>query len=155
MSTKTKAAFICYALVIFFFAAGGVLYGSAPEIMPYHQKATGMAWAELAPRLQIMLLTFLKADGIGMLAVALAMTVLLVVPFRRGERWARWAIPAVGLAWLGPTLYIALRLSNSTGAATPWRGLVVAIVVLALGYLLSGDLGKRASNARNAIGRGD
>ena len=57
MSTKTKAAFACNALVILFLAAAGVLYVSAPEIMPYHQQATDMDWTELAPGVQIMLLT--------------------------------------------------------------------------------------------------
>jgi len=137
MSTRAKAAFVCYGVVILFLAAAGVLYVSSPEIMPYHQEATGVAWAELGPRVQIMLLTFLKADGIGMLAAALAMTILLVIPFRRGERWARWTIPALGFAWLGPTLFIAFRLAGSTGAATPWPGLVIMIVLLALGFLLS------------------
>jgi hypothetical protein len=113
--------------------------------MSYHQQATGLGWAELEPGVQTMLLTFLRGDGIGMLATALAMAILLLVPFRRGESWARWAIAAVGLVWFVPTLFLARSLSNATGAETPWPLVLVVIAFLVLGFLLSGDLTKRTS----------
>jgi hypothetical protein len=113
--------------------------------MSYHQQATGLAWAELEPGVQAMLITFLRGDGVGMLATALAMAILLLLPFRRGESWARWAIAAVGLVWFVPTLFLARRLSALTGAETPWAPVLLVIVFLALGCLLSGDLAKRSS----------
>lgn len=145
MSTKTRVAFVCYAVATLGLAAAGARYVSAPQIMSYHQQAAGAPWADLAPGVQTMLLGFMKGDGVGMLATALAMALLLLVPFRRGESWSRWAIAAVGLVWFVPTLFLAWSLSNLTGAETPWPLVLLVTVLVALGFLLSGDVGKRPS----------
>jgi hypothetical protein len=145
-STKTRIAFVCYAVATLGLAAAGARYVSAPQIMYYHEQATGAPWADLAPGVQTMLLGFMKGDGVGMLATALAMALLLLIPFRRGERWARWGIAAVGLAWFLPTLYLAWTLAGATGAATPWPPVLFVVVLLALGLLLSGDVGERPAD---------
>jgi hypothetical protein len=142
VSTKTKIAFGCYVLVILVQVGAGLRYATASQIMPYHQQVTGMAWADLEPGVQRMFLAFIRAYSYSILGFALALGVLLVVPFRRGDRWARWAIPVVGLGFWLPVLFGATRLAASSGAATPWRGAIIPIVLLIAGFLLSGDLGK-------------
>jgi hypothetical protein len=53
--------------------------------------------------------------------VALALIIMLLVPFRRGERWSRWAVPAVGVVFPALTAYAAFTIDVRTPASPPWR----------------------------------
>jgi hypothetical protein len=142
MSTKTKIAFVCYLLAILVHVGVGVRYLLAAEIMPYHQQVTGADWADLAPGVQAMLLTFINGAGRNFLVTAGFLSVLLLVPFRHGDRWSRWAITFLGLAVWVPAAVIAARLATSSGAAIPWQRTAIPIGLLIAGFLLSGDVGK-------------
>jgi hypothetical protein len=137
MSLRTRAAFGCYLIFAVLFGLGGIVYATASEIMPYHQQVTGMAWAELEPGVQVMFLGFIRVLGCLNFIAALSVGILLFGPFRKGEPWARWAIPALCLAVLVPHTATAFHLAAATGAPTP-RALLVVFMLLAIaGFLLS------------------
>jgi hypothetical protein len=141
MTTRLRIAFRCYiasALVLTIF---GIVYMSASEIMPYHQRVLGTTWEQLDPNLQALLLTFVHATGASYLVGAFAMWFLLFIPFRRGEVWARWATPMIGVGLLGPSLLYAGRLARATGERTPWQMTLVGLLVLAVGIAASMERG--------------
>ena len=67
---------------------------------------------------------------------------LLAIPFYRGERWARWAIPVIGLVFWGAMLYATIVMTTRTPAAAPWYGPAAAILILIAGHVV-GLGGKR------------
>jgi hypothetical protein len=142
MNRKIKIAFLCYLLVILSGITIGLVYLFSPEIMPYHQRAIGVMWRDLEPGLQLVLLTLLKGTGLGILMTSLALGLLLVIPFRRGETWSRWAISVLGLGMLLPGFYFALRLYLITGALTPWPFMILLVALILAGFFLSGDIGR-------------
>ena len=132
-----KAAWVCHLLVALGFLAVGLAYLLIPEWMPYHARAAGTSWASLDASMQVLLLAFLRGSGAAMLAGALAILVMLAIPYRRGERWARHAVAAVGLSATLPLLAVMLWLEHETGAAPPITAVVAAIALQCVGWGLS------------------
>jgi hypothetical protein len=137
MSKRMKVAFGCHALALLIIAAVGVIYLSRTQFMPYHAVALGRSWADVDQVLQILLLALIRALGGACLATAFAMGILLVIPFRKGVFWARWAIPVVGLVAQLPLLYATLSVALNTPATPPWKGVLLIIVLLITGFILS------------------
>jgi protein-S-isoprenylcysteine O-methyltransferase Ste14 len=62
---------------------------------------------------------------------------LLFVPFRHGEMWARWAIPAGGLVISIGALYAMAYVSLNTQASPPLIAPVAGILLFVAGLILS------------------
>lgn len=135
-SLRSRAALGCYLVVALGFAAQGTVYLARGEFLPYHAEVLGQGWAELSPRLQLLLLAFQRGAGTASLSGALGFGLLAWFPFRRGERWARWALPLVGLVAVGPLVAVVAWLKLSTGASVPLLPAVGALVVLVAGAVL-------------------
>lgn len=104
--------------------------------MPYHEEVLGVPWSDLQPGVQRMLVAFVNAYGSGHFAVGVALALLVVIPLRRGDSWARWVILAVGLPIFSFTTLVAIRVSLSSGAGTPWRLTVVLLLLFLVGIAL-------------------
>jgi hypothetical protein len=137
VSLRNRIAFVCIAIPALVELGLGVVYFTAPEVMPYHKQALGLDWPQLEPRVRTLLITFVNGYGSAHLAVGIALSALLLVPLRRGQAWARWTILAVGLPVLGATAYLSARLAAVTGADVPWRGAVVLLVLFLTGVGLA------------------
>lgn len=137
MNTRMKFAFGCHLLATLIVAAFGVTYLFRPEFMPYHSVAVGMPWAEVAPSFQVLILALMRVVGGTCLAVAVLELFLLVVPFRQGVVWARWAIPAGGLVLSAGALYGMLYVGLNTSATPPWIAPVAVALLSVAGLLLS------------------
>ncbi len=121
----SRAAFASYLLVVIGMLGTGVAYLLTPRFMSYHAAAYGQAWDEVSFRLQLLYLTMVKAIGAPTLVAALAIGVILFIPWRHHERWAQWAVPLLALAWGIPMLGVALYVQGATGAFTPWPALAL------------------------------
>ena len=139
MNTTMKIAFVCYLLVALASVAGGLLYFFASEIMPYHQEVIGMDWEKVDPRFQKMFLAFLNGSGLSGFIQGVALIILIFIPFRKGETWARWAIPVLILPGSIYLQYITLHLKSTMQASTPWQlpaiMLLLTIVAIILSYV--------------------
>ena len=121
MSWKDTIAVLLYALPTVGLFLQGLLYLTTPVFMPYHADALATPWDDLPPHHQGFVLGVIKGMGAGSVGVTLALAVLLIVPFRRGDRWARWAVPLVGGVFTALTAYAAYTIDTRTPADTPWR----------------------------------
>ena len=99
----------------------GLLYVTTSEFMPYHSDAVGAAWGDLPPNYQGFFLGVLRGMGAGSIGVTLAIAFILLIPFRRGDRWALWAVPAIGVVFTALTAYAAFTIDVRTPASPPWR----------------------------------
>lgn len=84
----------------------------------------------------------MKVAGGGYLSTAVALGVLLFIPFKRGDNWARWAIPAIGIPAIATVNYAGITVILNTPGRPPLIAGPVAIAFLIVGFLLSGDIKK-------------
>ncbi len=137
MSTRMKAGFWCHLLAMLMIGIAGLVYLFRSQFMPYHAIAVGRTWGEVDTAFQILLLALIRVVGGAWIATALAMGILLFIPFRQGMRWARWAVPAIGLVAGLPALYVTLCVTLTTPATPPWKTVVISIALLLAGFILS------------------
>jgi hypothetical protein len=130
---RRRVVLTCYWLPALGSVAFGLFYLSRTEFLPYHADAAGLAWSEVEPGMQTLLVAVLRIAGAGFVTTGLAMTVLLLIPFRRGERWASWAVPLLGLVMSGVTLYAAGVVRSRTPGEPPLALAVAGVVLLLLG----------------------
>ena len=91
-----------------------------------------------------------KAIGAPTLVAALAIGVILLIPWRRGERWALWAVPLLALGWGVPMLAVAMYVQRMTGAPTPWPALAFFDALICAAAALT--VSSRELRARHAHG---
>jgi hypothetical protein len=137
MSIGQLAAFVCYALAASLSLVFGAMYLVRSQFMPYHQEAVGMAWQQLDPRFRALLLGLMRTTGGGLLTAGIRVAILLLIPFRGGEPWSRYAIPTIGLVSSVPALYATTMIRARTRAHTPVVASVAAVGLIVLGFILS------------------
>jgi hypothetical protein len=137
MPKSMKVAFTCYATAVALLSAFGLTYLFRPEFMPYHADAVAREWASVEGSFQVLILALMRVAGGGWLAAAIAIAVLLLVPFRQGYRWALWCIPAVGLVVSLPTLYATFYVRHYTPGKPPWAAALAGIALLLMGFASS------------------
>ncbi len=143
MKTRVKIAFAIYLVGCLSLIGFGVAYLLCSTVMPYHQQAIGTNWEQLSTGMQVLLQALIKAAGVGFLAVGINGLILLFIPFRRGERWAYWAIPIPAFLWNGLSLYITAKVAIATGASTPWAISIIGLIMVALAFILSVGSGEK------------
>ena len=105
--------------------------------MPYHAVAVGQSWAEVDPAFQVLILALMKVTGGGWLATALAVGILLSIPFAKGARWCYWAIPIIGLPTSLSSLYVTTYVAHNTPASPPSIVPALGTILLIVGFILS------------------
>src|ERR671916_3380733 len=102
MHRKDKWAVVAYLIPTVGLLLQGLLDVTTPRFMSYHADALGTTWEELPANYQGFVLGVLKAMGAGSVAVTVALLIMILIPFRRGQAWARWAVPVVGVLFTPP-----------------------------------------------------
>lgn len=133
--TRTLAAWLYGVTGVISFALG-TYYLLRDRYLPYHADAIGTEWSALTPETQILFLALLDVAGAGWAMSGLLVLILVVVPFRHGQAWARWTIPiALALLYV-PILLATLRVLGGTPAVPPWYGNAAALLATLLGVAL-------------------
>ena len=137
MNKRDKIAFTIYLVVCLLGFAFGIVYLACPTVMPYHHQAIGTDWNDLGPDLQVMLANFVNFAGAGFITGSLSCLIMLLIPFRRGEFWAKRAIPLVLMVFNAFCLYVSATVAAKTEASPPWPLSIVVIVFLLVAYIVS------------------
>ncbi len=130
-------AAVCYTLTALLLLLGGAIYVSRDRFMPYHAAALGRSWNELPSEFQTLWLAAMRVLGSGMLATGTALLILVAVPFRRGRRWADYAIPVIGLIFLVPSISATYVVRSSTPGRPPFGTAVAEAILLLAGFALT------------------
>ena len=138
MSTLSLISFISYSCVALVSILFGLIYLTRNQFMPYHAEALSLSWSELSENMQVLILALMRAAGGGFLATGLAIFILLIIPFKVGDKWTItiYAIPAISLCTSLGTLYATLLVKTKTPGKPP----VVSFLALALtiiGFIFS------------------
>ena len=143
MTKRDKIAFIVYLVVILLALAFGIVYLACPTVMPYHQQAIGMNWEDLGSGLQVLLTNLVTLVGAGFFTVALSCLIILLIPFRRGELWAKWAVPLVLMVSNAFCLYVTASVAAKTDASPPWQLSIVILIIVLFAYVISPGIKKQ------------
>jgi hypothetical protein len=134
---RYKIAFFLYLINAFGMLAAGLVYQFSDQFMPYHSDVIQMEWVNLAENQKILYLGMMRTEAAGFLASALAIFILLFIPFRKRARWSTYAICAIGCVEYLPSAIATYNVSKLTSANPPWIVLSIAILMLILGLVFS------------------
>jgi hypothetical protein len=137
MSARLKFAFWTYLLLMLAGAAWGIGFLFRSEFTSYHGAAAGVPWSEVPPNFRFVILALTKLAGGLWVAFTLCIFVLLFVPFRRGARWAVWAVPLLMLGQYVAPMPAMIHLTVNTPAQPPWVLTIGCIVVTVVALVVS------------------
>ncbi|PCJ35816.1 MAG: hypothetical protein COA99_13625 [Moraxellaceae bacterium] len=137
MIFRLKIALIFYSINVLGMIGIGCLYVFGNEFMPYHSDIIQTSWVNVGANEKILYLGMMRTEGAGFLACALAIVILLAIPFREGRRWSYWAIPIIGIAEYLPTLIATYHVSTITNATPPWPAVLSGCVLFLVGLVLT------------------
>ncbi|MGJ3247166.1 MAG: hypothetical protein ACFE0I_13980 [Elainellaceae cyanobacterium] len=147
MQKRFRFAIGCYLAGILIIAVIALVYLFTPQLLPYQEAALETDWAELSPNFQVQFLSLLKVSGGGYLATAITLGVILFIPFRRGENWARWAIPAIGIPSVLVVNLAGLSVILNTPGRPPLLAGPITVLLMLLGFFLSSGMGRRPNRS--------
>jgi hypothetical protein len=113
------------------------LYVFRQEFMPYHANAVNESWAQVDPKMQVLILALMRVSGGGWLGVSIAMTILLFKYCKTDQLWLMTSLFFIGLAIVVPTLLATLLVKNHSGSNPPWIAAAFAIFLLLVGWILA------------------
>jgi hypothetical protein len=113
------------------------MYLLRSRFMSYHSAAVGLTWDEVDERFRILIIALLRVAGGGYLSASTATLFLLLIPFRQGQLWANWALLAIGLASMVPSLAATLLVKLKTPASPPWIAASCGLALVAAGFTLA------------------
>ncbi len=134
--SRSRLAATLYAIDGIVSVGFGAVYLCRGSFMPYHAEALSRSWDELEPTLQTLIEALMDLAGAGWIALGVAILVLVAIPVRRGERWARTLVPVLLLLFYVPTLLATLAVLRATPATPPWYGNAVALLVAVVAFVL-------------------
>ena len=137
MNTRMKASFWTYLLGSLLLGAFSAIYLFRSQFMPYHAAEVGMPWNQVPQGFQVLIISLMKTLGGAWLSTFVALWAILLVPFRKGEQWAKYMLPLISFACLVPALYGNLYVMANTTAEPPWIATVIALTMVIVGFLLS------------------
>jgi hypothetical protein len=115
----------------------GLVYLSHTSILPYHQKALYEPWEKLTPNLKVLLNTLVRAIGAGSLVSGLALVLIVLFPFRRGELWSIYAVPFLSFLYIFTVILIARNLAKKTPGGPSLKLNMVILMITLLALILS------------------
>jgi hypothetical protein len=121
------------------FAAVGVLAAvmadkglRADRLLSFHQAGTGRQWTDLSPGEQAVGLALTRTVGLGFTTAALGLLGATVAAFLDAPQIAV-PLAGVGLVFCFGLALINRALTKATSVNTPWRGALIAAVLIAIG----------------------
>ena len=137
MTLRLKLAVAIYVAIGLLPLLSGVTYLAKSEFMPFHAEAAALEWSQLSPGTQAVVLTLMKATGGAYVAFALSYFVILLLPFRQGIAWAKYALPALGLLLVASSLNALSYLAGHSQATVPWVGPAAGGILCVVAFVLS------------------
>jgi hypothetical protein len=128
------AIYMIIGLVSAIMAGKGLL---SRRFLPFHEQAAGKSWDDVEPRLQLLILAFMRLTGLGFLVVALLLLIFPPLTFFYPNPPLQLGPPLLALLYCAGLFIVNFRLNQATQAATPWKGSLLSMILLLAGTVLS------------------
>lgn len=109
---------------------------SAKKFLPFQEKAAGLAWDAVDPRLRPVILSLTNVAGLGFLIVGLLLTASAFIIVVNPHRCLEYGVPSAALLFCLGLFGVNFRLHRQTGTATPWKGSLIAAGLVATGMIM-------------------
>lgn len=124
-----------FALVGVSLLLTGAVYLSLGEYMPYHSKAVQMAWDELNPNFQGLILGLLKGLGSGAFVAGFATLFMVAMSLKSGPRPFLALLPVVATVYSILLCYATYTVSARTPGNPPLIPNILLVATSLLGSL--------------------
>ncbi|MEG1042876.1 MAG: hypothetical protein RSE94_23465 [Pseudomonas sp.] len=133
MTLLTWLALSAYLLAFLVVATFAMIYVNRARFMPYHSQAVARPWSELDPRVQLLMLAFMRIVGWAWLAATCAgLMFLYLVFFEFPGLLQLLGFQGFCLLMIAPVIVVSGHVQRQTGAKTPWlAGVLVALLTVA------------------------
>ena len=135
MKHLVKISFGCFFLIVIGEILTAFRFLTATQIMDYHQIAMGITWDSLSTGMQTMTLNFMRSAGLGFLITGIAMVFILIVPFRRGDRWSGWALASIVLVQSTIMIGVICSVRYHTAATPPVAPFAISGILSLIGFI--------------------
>ena len=139
MDLSAWLAFGCYLLAFFIVCLFAAAYLKRSDFMPYHGQAVDRPWAQIDPRMQVLLMALIRVVGAAWIALTGAGVMLAWLIFFGGH----FALPQLLafqlfclVATLPPVL-VASGVRRRTGARTPVPAGAAVVLLSVIGFVLA------------------
>ena len=143
LSTTMKVTYYAYFVTVPVLLVFGFRYLFSSQFMPYHSAAIGLPWEQVQPGVQFVILALMRVVGGSFIALAIALLMILNIPFRNGYRWAHYTVPVMGIFCAGASLYATLFIKIKTNANTPWLAAGIPVIIYVIGLIMTYQDGKK------------
>ena len=109
----------------------------AKEYLPFHQQATGQNWGNFDNALQSVILTTIKISGLGFLIVGLLLIVVPIANYFINDIFLLYLTPVLAIIFCYGLYIFNYGLYNKTKTQTPWMGAIMAMIVIAISFIIS------------------
>jgi len=107
------------------------------KILPFHEKASGKLWNEFEDPVKILILALMRLTGIGFLVTSVLLIVFPIYNYFIPNIFYKYSIPVIALIFCTGLFLINYILYKKTKAETPWKGSLIAIIVIIAGMIIS------------------
>ncbi len=130
-------ASILYALDNVLVLLMGLLYLISGTFQPYHIEFTGLTATDVTAfnaNLMILIGLSIRMIGVGNLSGGLAGLFITIIPYRKGKKWAWFAVLITGMVTIVPTLIIT---NVVLGSHYLYMVFIVAMIIWIISMVLS------------------
>ena len=107
------------------------------KFMPFQEEAAGRRWDEIDGNLRPVILALMRVSGAGFLAVSLLLMVFPAYEFFYRNAFIRYSVPSIAVIYCSCLCAANYSLHRLTGADTPWKKSLFAMLLIAAGIALS------------------
>jgi hypothetical protein len=107
------------------------------KYLPFHEQTAGKSWEDIETPVKPVILSLMRLGGLGFLITGILLVVCPVAGYISGDTFLKYFIPGMALVFCSGLFVINYALFRKTGANTPWKGSLYAILVLSAGLILS------------------
>jgi hypothetical protein len=107
------------------------------KFIPFHEQAAGRPLDNLDMPLQHVIIALMRVSGLGFLVMALLLCILPIVNYFRPDAFAKYAVPVLAFIYCSGLSMANFYLFKQTQAKTPWKGSLVAMLIIMIGIVIS------------------
>jgi len=128
------AVYFCVGGVSLLMAARNLL---SKKFLSFQEEAAGSRIEEIDVNLRHVILALMRVSGAGFLAVSILLIIFPAYEYFYRNAFIRYSVPSIAMIYCSCLCAANYSLHRRTGADTPWKKSLLAVMMIAAGIALS------------------
>ena len=107
------------------------------QFISFHEKAVGKTLDSYDKPIQYVILALMKVSGLGFLIIGMLLLIFPLIYNNSTDYFLKYSVPFISLIYCFGLFIINLRLNIQTKVITPWKGSLIAILMIITGIIIS------------------